>query len=301
MSVHWIIDTTISRSTNPMRSGSEHGYDDLIKALERTETPYTLVKAVPMTDKLIPAEWDTFRKEEPPELNPQIDGPVFVTGIMSMKLVCARRGWNPGYIDAPGQDELIEHWGTHVLNHGAVIGPFAEVEPPSRSFFARPVADTKSFAGCVYTDDPQKPELGSGRDQWRAWVAQVMAGQDSYTSIRGDDLVMLAPLKNIYAEYRLYVVGGHIVTGSRYKLGGDVFYTTDLDPAMLDFARARLREYCPRDVLCLDIAHVEGDEPYKVIETNSISSSGFYACDMNIFVNAINMYFGEGMIIRAVR
>lgn len=288
--MHWIVDTTISRN-DPQRRGGEAAFDDLIQALNRTETPYDLVKAVPMSHKLIPADWDTFRPEEPPELALDIEGPVFVTGIMSLKFACAHRGWTPGYIDAPGQNDLIEAWGTHVLNHDAVIGPFATTEPPSMEFFARPVEDTKAFAGIVYENDEKR---GTGRQQWYEWREQVMAGQGGFTTIRGEDLVVLAPLKNIFAEYRLYVVGGQIVTGSRYKLGGKVFYTRDLDPAMLDFARARIAEYCPRRALCLDIAHVEGDEPYKVIETNSISSSGFYACDMFQFVGSINAEFENG-------
>lgn len=287
--MHWIVDVTISR-TDPLRRGGEAAFDDLLLALRRSDTPFTLVKQVPMQAKIIPADWDTFRKEEPPEVEINVDGPVYATGIMSLRLSCEKRGWTPGYIDAPGQQELIDVWGDHMLNVGAVIGPFASAEPPSNNFFARPVEDTKSFAGTVYRHDGEK----TGREQWYAWRKAVMDGQGGYTTIRGDDLVVLAPLKNIFAEYRLYVVGGQIVTGSRYKLGDRVFSTTDLDPSMLDFARARIAEYCPRRALCLDIAHVEGEEPYKVIETNSISSSGFYACDMGKFVGAMNAEFKNG-------
>lgn len=256
-------------------------YHDLIAALERTGTPYTLVRKIPFTDKLVDPDDDSF-EGEPREVHIELDGPVFVTGTTSMGLVSKRYGWNPGYVDAPGQDELIAHWGTEVLNADAVIAPLKDIEPPCAEFFARPVQDTKAFAGMTTT-----------REEFLAWRDNIVAGGNDFVTMGGDSLVMLAPLKKIFAEYRLYVIGGEIVTGSRYKLGTQVGYVRDLPPDMMAYARARLREWLPRRAVCFDIAHIAGDEPYKIIETNSLSSAGFYACDMNIFVNAINAEFGD--------
>lgn len=56
--------------------------------------------------------------------------------------------------------------------------------------------------------------------------------------------VIVSPLKEIYREYRLFVVKGKVVTGSVYKVGG-----------RLNF--------------------------------NNINSSGFYACDVAKYVDAI--------------
>lgn len=276
--VHWVIDRALGRS-DPLMRGGEAAYEELIEALERSETPYTLVRKIPFTDMLIDPD-DT--SKTPAEVRLEIEGPVFVTGTTSMGGVSIKHGWTPGYITAPGQDELITHWGNEVLNADAVIGKLRDIVPPCEEFFARPVLDSKSFSG-----------MTSLRDDFIQWRDTIVAGGNDFVTLSGDDLVMLAPLKKIYAEYRLYVIDGTIVTGSRYKLGSRVFYTRDLDPAMLDYARARIAEYCPRQALCLDIAHIAGDEPYKVIETNSISSAGFYACDMNVFVNAINAVFGD--------
>lgn len=277
MTVHWIVDRSLGRR-NGLGQGGEAGYEGLIDALTRTDTPYTLVRKIPFSGTLIDPD-DT--SPDPKEVVLDISGPVFICGTMGMKNTALQYGWNPGYIDGPDQNELIAAWGHHMLNHRAVIGRFDTIVPPGEGFFARPVDDSKSIAGQVFN-----------RDAFESWRASVLKVADSTTTIQAHDLFMMAPVQDIYAEYRLYVMDGKIATGSRYKLGNRVFYTTDLDPAMLDFARDRLAEYCPRRALCLDIAHVAGDEPYKVIETNAISSAGFYACDMSVFVQSINAIYG---------
>jgi hypothetical protein len=287
--MHWVVDRSLGRR-NALGQGGEAGYENLIDALERSQTPYTLVRKIPFSGTLIDPDDES---RDPRVITLDLENPVFVCGTLSMLQTSTEHGWAPGYIDGVDVVELEQHWGNHMLNAEAVVGTFADLEPPSDDFFARPVDDSKSFSGTVFAYDADKPQEGNGREQWLRWREQVMDIQSSNASIRADDLVIMAPLKNIYAEYRLFVVGGQIVTGSRYKLGGRVFYTPDIDPAVRDFARERLAEYCPRRAMCLDIAHIEGDESYKVIETNSISSAGFYACDMNQFVGAINAEFGE--------
>ena len=275
--MHWVIDRSLGRR-NALGQGGEAGYESLIAALEHSQTPYTLVRKIPFSGDLIDPD-DTSPDPQPITLD--IEGPVFVCGTMAMANTARHYGWSPGYIDAPDQQQLIEAWGHHMLNYEARIGKFSEIVPPAAHFFARPVDDSKSIAGTVFE-----------REQFEEWRERVMRVQGSDTTIKADDLFMMAPIRKIFAEYRLYVMDGKIATGSRYKLGSRVFYTTDLDPAMLDYARARIAEFCPRRALCLDIAHIEGDEPYKVIETNAISSAGFYACDMQIFVNSINGMYG---------
>lgn len=268
MSVHWVIDRALGRS--------EGGYENLVAQLERIGTGYTLVRKPPFADYLVGME------DNDTPITIDVPNPVFVTGTTSMGLVSKKMGWNPGYIDAPGQAELIEVWGSEVLNHDAVMGPLGTIEPPGDGFFIRPVEDTKSFAGQLMN-----------RDEFYDWRAKIVEGDFPFATLGANDEVMMASLKNIYAEYRLYVIAGEIVTGSRYKLGNRVFYTSDLDPQMLDYARERIKEYRPREAMCLDIAQVEGDTTtYKVIETNAISSAGFYACDMGRFVSAINDLYG---------
>lgn len=277
--MHWVINANID---------SEPGYARLVQQLERSGTPFTVVRKVPFTDYLI-AHDDRSKTPTPIELN--LTGPVFITGSTSMKLVSARYGWNPGYIDAPSQDTLLQWFGDELLNADAQMGPLGAVEPISEEFFIRPVEDTKSFAG-----------MTMDADGFRQWRDTIVAGGNDFVTLGADDQIMLAPLKRIYGEWRIFVVCGHIVTASRYKLGSRVVYSSDVDQPVLDYALRmlfRAEEALTGDLIklhaglrdrrltfALDIAHTP--DGYKVIETNSISSAGFYDCDMGKFVEAIS-------------
>ena len=62
-------------------------------------------------------------------------------------------------------------------------------------------------------------------------------------------------------------------------------YSPEVGQRIIDFANERVREWNPRIAFTLDIA--DTPEGLKIIETNAISSSGFYAIDMNKFVGEI--------------
>ena len=55
---------------------------------------------------------------------------------------------------------------------------------------------------------------------------------------------------------------------------------------LVDYVHQRLEEWNPRHALVIDVANTP--EGFKIIETNAISSSGFYAIDLDKFVVAIN-------------
>lgn len=255
--MHWVINTNLHR---------EGGYHSLIEQLDHQGIAYTLVRKPPFVDYLVNMDDDV-----PMEL--KIDGPVFVSGTTSMKLVSDKMGWSPGYIDSPGIVECIEHWGHHMLNADARFGRIDEIQPPSGRFFIRPDEDSKTFSGEVMDD--------AHFNDWRAMVCSL----DGYTTLPGDTLVMIASLKTIWAEYRCTVVDGRVVTASRYKTGTTVGYSTEVGDRIINFANARVREWNPRIAFTLDIA--DTPEGLKVIETNALSSSGFYALDMGIFVGEI--------------
>jgi hypothetical protein len=80
---------------------------------------------------------------------------------------------------------------------------------------------------------------------------------------------LLAPLTEIFSEYRFLVVDGEVVTGSQYK-----------------YAQSMVDLWNPNRAFAIDIALTKNG--YKVIEINSINSAGFYHCDIGKFVNAIN-------------
>lgn len=262
----WIINTNLKR---------EGGYDALIAALERQGIGYVLVRKPPFTDYLVAMHDDLDEQgNNKPVMLDHIEGPVFVTGTTSMNGVSAAHGWQPGYISAEPVSACIEHWGEHCLNADAVFGEIATIVAPPGEFFIRPDADSKAFAGTVMSTD--------NFEEWRRQITDIKG----WTTCPPDTRVLIAPLHEIWAEYRCCVVDGRVVTASRYKTGNTVAYSSDVGPMVLDFAKARVAEWNPRIAFILDVAHTP--DGMKVIETNAISSSGFYAMDMNIFVGEIS-------------
>lgn len=261
--MHWVIQNNIYR---------EEGYERLLTQLDRQGTTYDLVKIIPFSDGCIE-----------PDVNPE--GPVYVIGALTMSKCARNHGWSPGYIDE-NIDMLssIKHWGRMMLNgEGSFVSTFAKAEYVGLDrFHLRPIKDDKSFVGNTYT--------WTEFDEWRK---QVLDLQDtSFTTLTADDLVLMSPIKTIYAEYRFYVVNGRVITGSLYREGSRVVYREVLpkDPAWT-FAVAMtapisLDSWLPNKAFALDVALTP--DGYRIVETGALNSVGFYACDMGKFVAAIN-------------
>lgn len=265
--MHWVLQQNLY---------NEQAFTSLLEQLQRQETTYDVVKIIP------------FIAEMEPDINPE--GSVFVCGATAMGKIAKRKGWLPGYYDVPPMDVIARGYGDHMLNADAVIAPFKDVPKVWDRFHLRPVNDGKAFAGTIFTWDEMV--------KWRDRVAALDGDDNSLTTLTVRDLVVMSPLKTIYAEFRFFVVRDRVVTGSMYKRGDRVHYSSDVDPIVWDFAEMltgqqarRLDQdqpvtFVPAEAYCLDIA-LTPDGP-KVIEINSINSAGFYACDMGKFVDAIN-------------
>lgn len=262
--MHWIIDRLIA---------DEFGSDNLVAALDRAGSAYTLVKKPPFADYIVGID----SSDAPLDL--LIDGPVFVSGSTAMKAISQARGWLPGYIDAPGVDECLAHWRGHMLNSDLYTGPIGSISPPDVPFFIRPLEDGKAFAGAVI--DP------ADFDGWRDQLLAV----DGYTALAPDTPVAIARVKNLLREYRCLIVDGRLITGSRYKVGLRVDHHPDLPGHIASFVQRRADEWSPRCAFIVDIA--ETDLGMRIVETNSVSSAGFYAMDMARYVEAINQLVSD--------
>lgn len=254
--MHWVL-------SNNLKTDAQ--FPALIEQLERQDIPYTLIGMVPFSGEVI-----TVDGTDPGA----ITGSVFGCGKGSMKHAARKYEWSPGYIAAATYTECLEHYGEYMLNHDAVVGKLSEIIPTEIRFFVRPNADDKSFNGQIMN-----------QSEFLDWQCTMTAMEDSAT-ITKDDIIILAPMKTIFAEYRFYIVNGKAVTGSLYKTHTTVAYAECIDETVIAFAQQMATLYSPSIAFVLDIA--DTPDGLKVLETNSISSSGFYAIDMGKFVNAIN-------------
>lgn len=292
--MHWILQNNIFR---------EEAFDRLLEVLARFEIPHSERRVVPFIGVLVPIgveidtiDIDTYEDKELEELK----GNVICMGSYSMRHAAKKYGWAPGVFDLMETgtfQKCMEHWGALMLNADSVVMPFKDASWPSGERFIRPTDDSKHFAGKMME-----------ADEFREWQTQVCVLKlDFGNSLTPETLIQIARPKKIYAEYRCWVVDGHIVTMSLYKRGDTVIYK-NMDDVLgyeaLTFANQVLKTknnstsitlstvndgWKPARAFCLDVC--ETDEGWKVVEINTLNSCGFYAANLTSLVLALENAF----------
>lgn len=261
---HWILQNNL---------WDEHGWEDLRDSVVRLGLPFTEVKVIPFVHELIPAEGS-------PEALDSLQDPIVVVGSTSLVKAAQKRNWKPGAWLDPKTfrfDVQQYYYDRHMFNYGAIVERLKNVPHRWNRFFIRPNDDTKSFAGEINT-----------WEQFSDWRQQIQVlGECWGKTVNMDDLVVVAPVRTIAAEYRLFVVDKKIVTGSRYKMGGRLVYDAVIDKPVLVLAEEIIRRFCPADAFALDFAVDPEGMPY-VLEVNCINSAGLYAADTQKLVHALD-------------
>lgn len=268
--MHWILQYNLYR---------EEGLVALIEGLRRLDIPYTLVKAVPMSDDAPEGEQIYLYDETTdnvPFVNPP-DGPVMVCGSTTLANIAAKRKWYPGSFLNSNHDYRVwkEHYGEHLLNVDAVVSRLDSVERRVGPFFIRPCEDSKTFSGKVVDD----------WEDFVAWRDRVLSISDHYTTLTPDAMVACSSPKIIFTETRFFVVDGEIVGQSVYKRGKRVIYDAMVDDEAVAYAKEMIALWQPARAFVIDIAWT--DEGYRIVEINCINSAGFYAIDVLKFISAI--------------
>ena len=165
---------------------------------------------------------------------------------------------------------IQEKMGEELLNPDFVMGELHTLEPKWDAFFIRPTGNTKLFGGMVVT-----------REQFHEWQERETRPDSAYHG----QLLMISELKEIDAEYRFFVVDGKVITGSSYKVGGEL--NTDRTPP--DTVQAYAQEMVDRFPLSkafiIDIAQTENGT--KIVEYNNLNTAGLYRCDEHAVIVAI--------------
>lgn len=204
----------------------------------------------------------------------------FCYGSYSLSKHAVRRGYFPGAFISNNSaiDNLIKHYGNNMLNHDSVVIRFGDDDsnvPEWDEFFIKPNEDTKAFTAEVLS-----------RDAFLEFKHKIQAIGDEFSTVTVDTRVVIAKPKGIDSEFRFFVVDGKVVTYSRYKMGSTVFYQSWVDEYIVEFAQRMVDTYQPDRAFVIDIAIVDDDE-LKVVEVNSINSSGLYDIDVQKLVFAI--------------
>ncbi|MDH5180305.1 MAG: ATP-grasp domain-containing protein [Gammaproteobacteria bacterium] len=251
--MHWVIQKGIFKPAN---------YEALVSTVDRLGIPYT---PVTIASKTLILE---------PDIN--IEGKVYVCGAVKMAKISAERGWNPGSFLNNNFEFSIWHkeLSSQLLNDDVIYGKFGEIElGENEKYFIRPSEDNKAFDGMVID-----------AEMHRAWKKEQ--GKQSIMAVD----VIVSSVKEIYREFRLFVVDYKIVTGSLYKQSGKPMALEGFDSDVEDFTNEIIEKWSPCGSYVIDIAHTP--RGFKVIEFNNINSSGFYACDISRYVQAIELAYG---------
>jgi hypothetical protein len=255
--MHWIVQDNFYQ---------EPHYDWLLRSLEQCGAPYTIVQVVPFSHQIIP------------EVIPSCDL-VMVYGSTTLCKIAADNNWTPGSFLNENHDfrRWNQGYGAYLLNADAKVCRFADVGAEWDEFFLRPCGDNKSFAGMV-TDPTSFAE----------WRHKVLDLGEGYTTLDGDTLVCYAPVKDIWAEYRFFVIDGKVITWSQYKIGRRVAYNAVVNDDAIEFVQQMADLWVPARGFVLDVALTE--DGYRVIEINCLNSAGLYHANAYKIVEAI-----EGM------
>ena len=252
--MHWILQSNFIH---------EEKYEEMVQTLVRFGIPYSVHKVVPFVGELEPA----------PALSTTN---VICVGSYSMRHAAKQNAWTPGVFDLFDQNFNIQmrHWGRHMLNADSIVSMFKDAVLTEELMFIRPIDDAKYFAGRLFE-----------RDEFVDWQTKVCAlGEDYGTSLSGDTYIQLSTPKRIYREVRYWIVRDQVITASVYKLGDRVTYAEKLPDAMDAFVAALIDPtatdyWQPAEAFVLDICELP-DETYKIVEINTLNSSGFYAADI---------------------
>lgn len=255
-------------------------YDKFLENLEKFGLDVTYVTKIPFA-------FDT----EPSLPNDLTD--VVCFGTIGLGTVAKAKNWTPGiwlnsHFDMRNTIGAYQNDSFSCSN--VQFGNICTFEDKDleEEFFIRPCADDKSFAGQVIT----KADFLKWQDDVSK-NAETSLGKDSYVQVSPYTSIMIAPIQEIGAEYRFLVVDKKVVTGSRYKFGNVAGIMSQqpfemIDEYIVKFAQEKAEQYQPGGVraFVLDVALNENGDP-KVLELGCINACGFYMCDTQKLIAAI--------------
>jgi hypothetical protein len=264
--MHWLLQSNLG--TDEKRKQ----YSDALEYIAQFGATWSYVKLIPFIGDVVPDDDYTGKK-------------VFALGSTSMILAAQKRGWNPGVIF--NENFRFEAWvngfgAENLLNGDGVVSRFADAVIPDKKGFIRPCEDLKAFNGGPFDSENLKD-----------WQKSIAAGEKSTRTLQltSDTMVVTAPTKTIYREWRFFVVGGKVITGSLYRTAFQTCSDANVDDDVYEFAQKMADKWQPGECFVLDIGETKNG--LSIIEVNCFNGSGLYACDMNKTFLAVEQLYGK--------
>lgn len=151
--------------------------------------------------------------------------------------------------------------------------PLFVAVPADELFFARPVADDKSFSGEVFTPS-----------DYLDWYKGVL---DAGWGVKPDTKAVVSSPKNIQHEWRVWIVNGRAIEGTLYRYESRLQPERELPKTVREEAERIAAKWSPALVFCLDLCTHTGFG-IKVVEVTTFNSAGFYAADIDEIVEKVS-------------
>ena len=164
------------------------------------------------------------------------------------------------------------HYWHHLLNHRHEFYPWKTFIRQcslmeNRDVHIRPDSGNKEFTGRVVS-------LSDAEEQ---------VGKVSYGTVEPTTMVVVSPVRVIDAEYRFFIGGREVVSGCQYNRNGHHEEADGFPDGAYEKAKGiASEEWQPDTMYVADIAYSEGS--FWLLEINSFSSAGFYACDARAII-----------------
>lgn len=247
---------------------NQEDYIEIVKAMKACKAKWRSVKCKPFSKEVLRLP-DKYR-----EL------PICILGSVNLSKWGKEKSlpgvwWNDNFNFVVQKSIYKEH----MLNYDSIVCRLGDVEPYKGERFIRPVDDGKAFTGEIIDNNCFV--------EWQERIQQF----NTDDQVNPSTMVMVSSVKDIYREYRFFIVDGKVVTGSLYneddrRIRREVDFT-DVDMAVTNFVNDRIKEWVPDRVFVIDIAVLRNGDT-KVIEINNANGSGFYKCNIGEFIRAVD-------------
>jgi ATP-grasp domain, R2K clade family 3 len=243
-------------------------------ALEQNKIPHIFVGLIPFSHEII---YD----------KPIIGTEYIPYGSTSFTEVTYGLNWRGQYFNpATFRAEVWNTMRVDMVNAGNCTMTIKEalvylstINIPNHKMFLRPCEDLKSFSGQVM-------EI-SEAITWLNSALSISSSSNDLLTL--DTSIVVAEQKDIQAEWRYFIIGGVIISGSMYRRNGILYKEEVTEFSVLEEAQRIADKWLPSECCVMDLALVEDE--IKVLEFNTINACGFYNHNVNNIIVSLWEYF----------
>lgn len=196
--------------------------------------------------------------------------------------------WVPGtYCNAKHLEctSYYPHFEKYLLNVPYCMVPVGSLlEDNSQRRF---IFDTFGYADTIFIRPNRGNKLFAGMTVSQSEITRELHYCITRSGVLENELVLVSRPRRIAREWRFVVANNEIVTGSQYLVNGNLEVSEDTGNAGI-FLRMVLDvvKWEPDRVFVVDVCECNGQD--YILELNSFSCSGLYACDKRKVVDAVN-------------